>query len=305
MKAVVATRQGGPEVLELRDEPEPVADGDEVLVRVVRAGVNFADLHSTQGRYANSPPPPFIPGLEVSGHEVSSGRPVLALVPTGGYAEVVAADRRLTFDATGMDLEATGGALLVTLTAFYALTGVARLREGDHVLVHAAARGLGSTTVQMARALGAGRIIGVASTPEKRRFVVEQGADEAIGYEDPRPPVDVVVDGVGGEAAERSLGSVRHLGRMVLLGLSSGTEPRIPGFAEMRRRNVGAFGFSFGAFRAAEPDRVAATAGPALELLREGRVLPPVWRTVGLAEAAEAHRLLGGRESMGKILLAP
>jgi NADPH2:quinone reductase len=305
MKAVVATRQGGPEVLELKDEPDPNADSGKVLIRVLRAGVNFADLHSTQGRYANSPPPPFIPGLEVSGHEVESGRPVLALVPTGGYAELVAADPRLTFDASGVDLERAGGALLVTLTAFYALTEIARLRPTDHVLVHAAAGGLGSTVVQMAKALGAAKVIGVASTPEKREFALEQGADEAIGYEEERPPIDVVVDGVGGDAAERSLESVRQLGRMVLLGLSSGDEPRIPGFAEMRRRNVGALGFSFGAFRAADPERVVATAGPAIELLRQGKIKPTVWRTLPLAQAAEAHRLLGGRTSMGKILLAP
>jgi NADPH2:quinone reductase len=92
---------------------------------------------------------------------------------------------------------------------------------------------------------------------------------------------------------------------MVLLGLSSGDEPRIPGFAEMRRRNVGALGFSFGAFRAADPERVVATAGPAIELLRQGKIKPTVWRTLPLAQAAEAHRLLGGRTSMGKILLAP
>jgi NADPH2:quinone reductase len=304
MRAVVATRQGGPEVLELQEVADPEAGPGEVLVEVRRAGVNFADTTSITGQYHSAPEPPFIPGLEVSGVEVGSGRPVLALVKSGGYAEKVAADRRLVFDAQGLDLDEAGGYALVTLTTFYALEHCARIRPGESVLVHAAAGGIGSTAIQMAKALGAGRVIGVASTEDKRRFALEQGADLAISYEEDAPPVDIVIDTVGGEAFRHALEHVRQLGRMVLLGRSAGPPPEIPGFDELRRLNVGILCFSFGQFRGADPDRVAQTAGAPLELLRSGRVRPPVSQTLPLAGAAEAHRLITGRRTVGKILLA-
>jgi NADPH2:quinone reductase len=289
--------------MELQEREEPRPGCGEVLVEVVRAGVNFADLLSLRGQYAAAPPPPFVPGLEVSGRV--DGRPVLALVTSGGYAEKVAADPRLVFDAHGLDLEQSGGALLVTLTAYCALAEVARLRAGETVLVPAGAGGLGTAAIQMARALGAGRVVAIASTEEKRRFAREQGAHEAIGYEDRIPPVDVVIDGVGGETFQRALESVRPLGRMVLVGLSSGRAPEIPSFDALRRRNVGILGFSLGIFRRHDPDRVAQTVQPALELLRQGRVRPVRPRTFPLGEAAEALRQLANRQTVGKLQVAP
>jgi len=276
-----------------------------VLIKVVRAGVNFADLLSTQGTYAAAPPPPFVPGLEVSGYEIGSNRPVIALLRSGGYSERVAADRRLTFAADGLDLEEAGGYPLVSLTAYYALQEVARLRQGETVLVMPGAGGLGSASIQTARALGAGRVIAIASTEAKRQFAREQGADEAISYDHPIPPVDVVLDGVGGEVLKRVFEAVRQLGRLVLLGMSSGQAPQIPGFGALRQRNVGIMGFSFGALRSADPDYVTKTAPRAIELIRSGKVRPPVGRTFPLAEAAEAHRLLASRQTVGKLLLAP
>ncbi len=305
MRAVIATRRGGPEVLELREQPDPAPGPDEVLIRVVRAGVNFADLLSTQGTYAAALPPPFVPGLEVSGYEVGSNRPVIALLRSGGYSELAAADRRLTFAADGLDLEQAGGYPLVSLTAYYALQEVARLRQGESVLVMPGAGGLGSASIQTARALGAGRVIAIASTEAKRQFAREQGVDQAISYEDPVPPIDVVIDGVGGQASRRAFEAVRQLGRTVLLGMSSGQPPEIPSFGTLRQRNVGIMGFSFGALRSADPDYVARTAPHAIELIRAGKVRPPVGRTFPLGEAAEAHRLLASRQTVGKLLLAP
>jgi NADPH:quinone reductase len=305
MKAMVAARLGGPDVLEPQDVEDPVAESGEVVIEVVRAGVNFADLLSLRGHYAAAPPPPFTPGLEVSGIEGGTGRPVIAIVPTGGFAEKVVADRRFVFDATGLDLELAGGWPLVTITAFFGLAQMARLRVGETVLVTAAAGGLGSTSVKMAKALGAGHVVGIASTPEKREFALRQGADEAIGYEDPIPPVDIVMDGVGGKVFESALAAVRPLGRMVLFGASSGQVPAIPSFDVLRRRNIGILPFSIGMLRASDADRTAELAGPALDLLRSGRVAPPIGRTFRLAEAAQALEMLGSRQTMGKLLLAP
>jgi len=305
MKAMVAPRLGGPEILGLRDLEDPQPASGEVLIDVVRAGINFADLLSLRGRYAAAPPPPFTPGLEVSGTEAGSGRPVIAIVRTGGFADKVVADRRFVFDASGLDLELAGGWPLVTIAAYDGLAEMARLRAGETVLVTAAAGGLGSASMQVAKALGAGRVVGMASTSEKRDFALRHGADEAIGYEDPIPPVDVVMDGVGGEVFERALSAVRPLGRVVLAGASSGQVPEIPSFDALRRRNVGILAFSLGMLRISDANRAAELARPAVELLRSGRVAPPVGRTFPLAEAAQALEMLGSRQTMGKLLLAP
>ena len=304
MRAIVATRVGGPEVLELQDVPEPEPAAGQVRIRVASAGVNFADALSTRGQYAASPPPPFTPGLEVAGHD-DGGRPVCALLVSGGYAEVALADERLSFDATGLDLEEAGGYLLVTLTAMYALKHAVRMQGGESVLVTAGAGGLGTTVIQVARALGASRVVAVASTEAKRRFALEHGADQAVGYEDDFPPCEVVFETVGGDVFTKAYESVPHLGRVASIGASGGTPPEFPGFDAARRRNVGVFAFSFGMLRRGDPERVAATAGEGIELLRSGRVRPVVGRRLPLVEAAEAHRLLTGRQSVGKLVLNP
>ena len=222
MRAIVAVRQGGPEVLELQQVPEPEAGPEGTLVRVRSAGVNFADALSTRGQYAASPPPPFVPGLEVAGTVVADGRPVMAILASGGYAELAVADSRLLVPADGLDLAQAGGYLLVTLTAYYGL-------------------------------------------------------------------------------AE----SVPPLGRMALIGASSGTPPEVPGFDALRRRNVGVFCFSFGMLRRADPALVAATAPRAVELLRSGKVRPPVGESLPLEQAADAHRRLTSRQTVGKVVLIP
>lgn len=302
MKAIVATRVGGPEVLEPQEVPEPSGEG--VRIRVASAGVNFADALSTQGKYAASPPPPFVPGLEVAGRD-ESGRPVCALLVSGGYAEVALADPQLTFDASGLDLEEAGGYALVTLTAYYALRHAVRMLPGESVLVTAGAGGLGLTVIQVARALGASRVVAVASTEEKRRFAIEHGADAAIGYEEEFPACEVAFETVGGDVFTKVWQSVPHLGRVATIGASSGTPPELPGFDAARRRNVGIFAFSFGMLRRGDPQKVAETAGEGMELLRSGKVRPVVGRRLPLSAAAEAHGLLTGRRSVGKLVLNP
>ena len=305
MRAIVAGRLGGPEVLELREVPEPAVGPGQVLIRVHRAGVNFADLSSTLGKYAQAPPPPFIPGLEVAGHEVEGGRPVFAVVAGGGYAEVVASDARFTWSAEGLDLDQAAGYPLAGLTAYHALRPVGRLEKGETVLVSGAAGGVGASTIQAARALGAGRVIAIASTPEKRETALQLGATDAIGYEDAIPaPVDVFVDLVGGPIFRRVLEAMAPFGRMVLIGSTSGQVQEIPGVGDLRVRGVGVLPFSMGALRARHPDLYAKTAAEGVALIRSGGLRPPVGRVLPLAEAAQAHRLLGDRVSTGKVLLA-
>ncbi len=304
MQAIVATRVGGPEVLELQKVPEPAPGPEQIRIRVASAGVNFADALSTQGKYAASPAPPFIPGLEVAGHD-ESGRPVCALLTSGGYAESAVAERALTFDAAGLDLLEAGGYLLATLTAYYALRWCVRIESGESILITAGAGGLGTTAIQVARALGASRVVAVASTPEKRQYALDRGADEAIGYEEDFPACDVVFETIGGDVFTKAWKATVPLGRVATIGASSGVPPSLPGYDEARRHNAGIFAFSFGMLRRGDPDRLVATAGEGIDLLRSGQVRPPVAMRLPLEEAAEAHRLLTGRQTVGKLVLNP
>jgi NADPH2:quinone reductase len=304
MRAVVATEHGGPAVLAVREVAEPTPGSGEILIRVTSAGINFSDLGTIAGTYPG-PPPPFVPGIEVAGHELRSGRPVVALLDGGGYAEVALAKELLTFDADGLELGEAGGYPLALLAAYFGLVRAAKLRSGESVLVFAAAGALGSNTIQVARALGASRVIAVASTEEKRRMAIDLGADEALAYEDELPGVDVVVDGVGGDAFLAGYRAAKRFGRVLTVGASAGRPPQIPSFQELRERSVAIVPFSFKALRAAEPDYVAQAAPAALDLVRTGTVAPLIGQAVPLEQARDALGLLAGRASVGKLLLVP
>jgi NADPH2:quinone reductase len=301
--AVVAAEHGGPEVLQVREVPDPVAGPAQALVRVASAGVNFSDVLAVRGTYPG-PPPPFVPGIEVAGHDARSGRPVLALIESGGYGELAVADRRMLFDADGLDLARAGGYGLVTLAAYYGFVHAARLQAGEAVLVLAAAGGLGSTAIQVARALGAGHVYAVASSESKRALALELGADAAFGYEDELPAVDVVLDGVGGEPFLRAFRATRRFGRVLTVGAASGAPPQLPSFQELRERSVALVPFSFKALREHDPEFVARTAPAALDLIRGGAVRPLV-EDVRFGDAPAALRRLAERATVGKLVLRP
>jgi NADPH2:quinone reductase len=304
LRAVVATEHGGPAVLAVRDVPEPQPGRGEILIRVASAGINFSDLGTIAGTYPG-PPPPFTPGIEVAGHEVTSGRPVVALLDAGGYAEVALAKELLAFDAEGLELAKAGGYPLALLAAYFGLVRAAKLQAGESVLVFAAAGALGSNTIQVARALGAGRVVAVASTEEKRQAALALGADEAVAYEDELPRADVVVDGVGGETFLAGYRAANRFGRVLTVGASAGGPPQLPPFQELRERSVAIVPFSFKALRAAEPEYVAQAAPAALELVRKGEVVPLIGQTVPLEQVGDALGLLAGRVSLGKLVLVP
>lgn len=305
MRAMRATRAGGPEVLERCQTEVPSAGGDEVLIRVASAGVNFVDVVTTERPIFGCAKPPFIPGREVAGVEVATGAPVLALVAAGGYAEYVVARRGLVFDGSGLDLTLAGGSLLPLLTSYFILRRVVRLEPGEDVLVTAAGGGMGTNLIQVARQLGAGRIVAVASSPAKRALAGELGADECIAYEDDFSPVDIAIDGVGGKVFLQALRSVRQLGRMVALGEASGEAPPFPDYETLRRTNVGLFASSFRLFRDEFPMQTADMVRPALDMLRDGRVRSVVTAQVPLEAAADAWRDMLSRNLQGKVVLVP
>lgn len=175
----------------------------------------------------------------------------------------------------------------------------------------AASGGLGSTAIQVARAQGAAKVFGVAPTDEKRKLVLSLGADEAFAYDEELPPVDVVVDGVGGDAflrayrATRRFGRVLMVGAMPVAGVSSGEPPTIPGFQELRDRSVALAPFSFKALRMADPEFVRREAPAAFDLIRRGEVSPVVGDALPLADAGVALRRLESGDAVGKLLLRP
>ncbi|MFI5912321.1 NADPH:quinone oxidoreductase family protein [Dactylosporangium sp. NPDC051541] len=314
MRAIQCVRFGGPEVLRVVDAPEPVGDG--LLVEVSAAGVNFADTSRIAGRYQPTPPLPFIPGTEVVGR-TADGRRVLAhTFAGGGFAEraVVAAGAAATVPDEVTDTQAL--ALLVQgLTAWHVLRSSARLAPGETVVVNAAAGGVGSLAVQLARSFGAGRVIAAASTPERRALALSLGADAAVdgapdGYADrvraanDGRPVNVVLESIGGRVFTDGLDVLAPFGRLVTFGNASreGRPALDPGELADRNRTVAGFWLRPalevpGAY--AEPLRELFT------LTAAGALRPLVGAEYPLAEAARAFTDLIERRTTGKVVLRP
>lgn len=304
MKAVLLRELGGPEQLELADVPEPVVGEGELLVRVRAAGVNFVDLLIRQGRYAQSPQLPVVPGSEVAGE--ADGRRVLALTGAGGYAELVAVDERWVAPLPeSASFEEGAAFLLAFLTAWIPLTRQARVGPGTTVLVHAAAGGVGTAAVQVARHLGA-RVVATAGTAEKRQLARSLGAEETYGYEDFADAVraDVIVDPVGGDILAASLPILEPLGTLIAIGYAGGFWSELNP-ALLVGRNVCIQGFYLARLMGRRPDLVREAIGELLPLWSDGAIQPIVGNVFPLAEAAEAHRLIEERGNRGKVVLVP
>ena len=304
MRAIVLRETGGPDKLEVAEVPDPEPGEGEVVLQVRAAGVNFADVLVRQGRYPQPPELPTIPGSEVAG-EVD-GRRVMALPSGGGYAEKVAVDERLLVPLpNGASFEEGAGFVLTFLTAWIPLTRQVRVGEGSVVLVHAGSGGVGSAAIQLAKHLGA-EVVATASTEEKRRVALEQGADQAVGYDEflEKVRANVVLDPVGGEIFTQSFGVLKPLGTVVALGFAGGWwEPMDP--APLVGRNLGMQGFYLGRLMRHDPELVREAIGEVLELWSSGVVKPLVGATFPLEGAAEAHALIEARRHVGKVILVP
>ena len=316
MLAVWCAAFGGPEVLDLTELPEPVPGAGQLLVRVSAAGVNFADTSRIAGSYSPVPELPFVPGTEVVGL-TTDGRRVLA--PTfggGGFAEwavVAEADAVAVPDGVG-DAEAL--ALLVQgLTAWHVLRSSARIRPGETVVVNAAAGGVGSLAVQLARHFGAGRVIATASTEAKRELALTLGAHVAVsgridGYADRvleangGRPVDIVLESIGGRIFDAGLAVLAGFGRLVTFGNASreGRPPVDPG--ALAERNLSVAGFWLRPALAV-PGTYAEPLAEMFALVAAGKLKPLVDAAYPLADARRAVEDLLARRTTGKITLAP
>lgn len=312
MRAVQIERFGGPEELRVVDLPEPEPRDGQVRLRIDACGVNFSDIWHTEDTYGLGTPLPYVPGLEVAGR-LDDGRRVVALCPAGGgYAEAVAVDRADTFPiADGLDDVAALAALVQGNTAWHLLRTQCRLREGESVLVHAAAGGVGSLAVQLARVLGAGTIVATASTEEKRALATSLGADvvldpaggdlaDAVRKVTGGRGVDIALDGVGGETFDASFEALAIGGRLGHYGMAGRQLPRSVNPREMTQRNLTVSAFFLGTW----PHLKESTAD-LMRLFAAGDLRAIAGGTYALENAGEALRALGERRTAGKLVLAP
>jgi NADPH:quinone reductase len=302
LKAALLREVDGP--FDVVDVPDPDADG-KVLVRVRAAGINFADVLIRRGRYPQMPGLPVVLGSEIAG-ELEDGTRVMALTSGGGgYAELAAVDGAQIVPLPDDASFAEGASFLLTfLTAYVPLTRQVRVRPGMTLLVYAAAGGVGTATIQIARSLGA-TVYGAVGSPEKLDVVRSLGA-EAFTYDDiPEDlAVDVVFDPVGGQLFADSFARLRPLGSVIAIGSAGGAWPQIDP-TRLVGRNVGVHGFYLGRLMRLEPELIGTGVGELLGLWQTGAFKPVVGAELPLAEVDRAHELVESRQSVGKVVLLP
>jgi NADPH:quinone reductase len=323
MRAIRISEWGGPEVLELvEDAPLPEPDDQQVLVRVTSAGINFADTHARENSYLARYELPLTPGAEIAGvveHDgggFSAGQRVVSLVGTGGYAEYVAAPAATTFPIPDGVSDATALALLLQgLTAWHLYRTSARLSPGESVVVHAAAGGVGSLAVQLAKPLGAGRVIGTASSEEKRELALQLGADAAVDVtrEDLEEAlieandgarVDVVLEMAGGRVFDASLGALAPFGRLVTYGIAS-REPNTVTTGALMRRSHAVVGFWLMHCLRRPAEMVEAPLRELFERAAAGELRVVEGPAYPLSDVRRAHEDLQARRTSGKLVLDP
>jgi NADPH2:quinone reductase len=315
MRAIQITEFGGPEVLVLRDVDEPEATDGLVVLDVSAAGVNYADTHQADNTYLAPAHLPLIPGGEVVG-TTPDGRRVVALLAGGGYAERALAAEAAMWEVP--DGVSDGEALALVLqgtTAWHLLRTSAQLRAGESVVVHAAAGGVGTIAVQLAKRFGAGRVIAVASSPDKRELALELGADVAVdaGAEDLTAAlreanggrrVDVVLEMVGGSTFAQSLEALAPFGRLVHFGQAGREGAPMVDPARLMGTSRGVIGFWL-VHVLRRPELMDEAMRGLLDLVVAGELRAIVGGTYPLADARRAHEDMRARRTVGKLVLTP
>ncbi|UJL45541.1 quinone oxidoreductase [Virgibacillus sp. NKC19-16] len=324
MKAVQFSEFGGPEVLKVIEKEAPAIGKDEVLIETKAIGVNYADTARRQGTYVVPTELPFIPGAEIAGivaevgenvQRVSKGNRVVTLIGSGGYAEyAVVQPEKLIPIPDDVSFEKAVSLPLQGLSAYHILKTMGKLEEGETVLVHAAAGGVGSLAVQLAKLFGAGKVIATASTAEKLAFAEEMGADHLVDYTEDGwekkvreltggNGVDVALEMVGGEIFHKTVKCLAPFGRLVIYGAASGEQAKFYP-SSLMRRNQSVVGFFLSQIMN-KPTLFQKSLEELLLYMNKGKLELTLGGTFPLVDAAEVHRKLQGRETKGKLVLIP
>jgi NADPH:quinone reductase-like Zn-dependent oxidoreductase len=323
MKAVVVTRHGGPEVLEIRDMPEPQAKSGEVIVRVQAVGVNFADTMSTRGAYSSTPPPPFITGREFAGVVGGTQERVMGYTQYGAAAETIAVSRKLLWpQPKGWTSEQSAAFPVNFFTAYLAYWKAGMTSDaiepvyGDderkrRVLIHAVAGGVGTAAVQIGKFLRI-ETYGTASSTEKLERVKKLGLDHAINYREVDyekqiselthgEGVDAVFEMLGGEHTAKSLRCCREFGRVIIYGTATGERQKFD-VGAMMSRSLSAHGLWLSVL--ANDHHLMNDCLTVMQpWIEHGNLRPEIGHTLPMEQAGEAHRLLLQRANYGKIVL--
>ena len=313
MRAVQITQFGGPEVLTLAELPDPVAGDGFDVVTVTSAGVNYADTHQVEDSYLSRTQLPLVPGSEVVGR-LPDGTRVAAFAMAGGYAEKALVHPAMTFPLPDAVSDGQALSLMVQgLTAWHLLRTSTHLAAGESVVVHAAAGGVGTIAVQLAKAWGAGHVIAVASSPEKLALAASLGADAGVlaGEQDLKGAleqanggrkVDVVLEMVGGPTFDASLAALAPFGRLATFGMASRTPPSAVDAGGLMSRSRAVVGFWL-AHCFARPDMLQPQMAELLAMVEAGTLQPQVGGTYPLSDARVAHEALRSRATVGKLVL--
>ena len=314
MKAIQITAFGGPESMHFVDLPDPIPGDGQEIIYVTSIGINYADTHQTENSYLSPQRLPLVPGIEVVG-TTASGRRVLAPVASGGYAQKALAYSAAIIDIPDGVSDSQALCMLVQgSTAWHILKTVGHLKAGESVVIHAAAGGVGTIAIQLAKMWGA-KVIAVASTQAKRDLAKSLGADvvvdanqetlhESILEANNGKPVDLVLEMVGGKTFDASLEALAPFGRLITYGMASRTAPTVihPGSLMGGSKTITGFWLAhcFGS-KTLLNDVIVEL----FSLVESGKLKPIIGATFGLSQAVTAHRAMLARETTGKITLDP
>ncbi|NYJ03443.1 NADPH2:quinone reductase [Nocardioides thalensis] len=309
MRAVRVVSPTGPSDVIVEEVPDPTPGPGELLVEVHRVGVSFPDLLLSRGEYQLKPEPPFTLGVDYAGVVVSGpgfepGQRVAGVGSYGGASELVAAHPEGVFALPDNASYDDGAALPMNyLTALFALEERGQVREGETVLVHGAAGGVGTATLQVAKGLGA-RTVAVVSTEEKAAFAKEAGADETVlvdGFREAlKEPVDVVVDVVGGDVFTDSLRSLAPQGRLLVVGFAAGQGIPEVKVNRLLLNNVDVRGVGWGAYAMVRPGYMQAQWQRLVPMIEAGVVRPPIGKVYALEDFGQALVDMDNRATLGK-----
>ena len=314
MRAVQVKGFGGVDQLELVELPDPQPQPGQVRIRVEASGLNYADVMQREGLYPGGPQPAFIPGLEAAGvveagDSLPAGSRVMAMSGSGCHAEqvCVSSSACIPFPDSMSFVEAAAFPVQY-LTAYHALTTCGRATAGQTVLIHAAAGGVGTAAVQIAKLLGL-HVIGTASSEEKRRRVLDLGADRAFSYEEfddkltGKNAPNLILEMIGGEIFERSLAILPSLGTLVVYGAASKQVQSVDTL-KLLFSSQAIVGLHLNAIFE-RPQLLGASFKQLLSWIEQGKLKMQVGHVLPLAEIREAHELIASRQSYGKIVLVP